>query len=88
MAEKKDAAKKSTAKKASAKKQTKKEFEFFKARVVGGNLNIRKEAKMAEDNIAGVLSDGTVVEITGEKGDWYRIEQGWIMKKYIEVVKE
>ena len=88
MAAKKETVKKSTAKKTPTKKQTEKKFEIFKARVVGGNLNIRKEPKVAEGNIAGVLLDGTVVEISGEKGDWYRIEQGWIMKKYIEIEKE
>lgn len=87
MAEKKAASKKAAGKKtATAAKQAeeKKAYEIFKGRVVYGNLNIRREPKVADGNITGVLKNGTTVEILGEKGDWFQIEDGWIMAKYIE----
>ena len=83
MAEQKAAAKKT----ANAKTPASKKAELFKARVVGGSLNVRK-APGLEAPVLKVLPDGETVGVTAEKHDWYRTEEGWIMAKYTEKITE
>lgn len=50
--------------------------------VVGGTLNVRANPN---GTIVGVLQDGDVIEILAEEGEWYKIENGFVMAKFIEV---
>lgn len=89
-AAKKETTKKAAEKKPVEKKQTKKKetFEIFKAQVVYGSLNVRKEPEIKEGNIVETIPVKTVVEVIGQKGDWYQIDKGWIMRKYTDIVEE
>lgn len=71
-------------KKTTVKKPAEKtEFEKFKARVVGGTLNVRKQpSKDAE--IKKVLKVDETVEVIGQDKEWYQIKDGWIMAQFTE----
>lgn len=85
MAEKKNAAKKPTEKKAPQKKKTR---EIIKGRVIKGALNVRTAPEKAPGNITRVLKDGAQVEIRDTQGDWYQIEDGFVMKEFVEVKED
>lgn len=54
-------------------------------KVIGGSLNVRIKP---DGNVKKVIQDGTIVRITEDAGDWYKIsspEDGYVMKKFIEV---
>ena len=89
-AAKKETTKKAAEKKPVEKKQTvkKDEFETFKAKVVYGSLNVRKDPEIKEGNIIKSLPVDTVVTIIGQKDDWYKIKEGWIMSKYTDRVEK
>lgn len=52
--------------------------------VYGGGLYIRKEPDLIA-GINGVLANGTSVEILEAGKDWHRIEQGYIMAKWVNL---
>lgn len=87
---KKETTKKAAEKKPEEKKQTKKKeaFEKFKAQVVYGSLNVRKDPEVKEGNIVETLPVKTMVEVIGEKDGWYKIKEGWVMAKYTDRVDE
>lgn len=54
--------------------------------VTAGKLNIRSLPDVNSKKVAEPLPKGTVVNITGESGDWYNITvetKGWVSKNYI-----
>lgn len=58
-----------------------------KGKVIGGTLNVRMQPN---GNVKKVIQDGTIVRITEDAGDWYKIsspEDGYVMKKFIEVIE-
>lgn len=71
------------AEKKATKKPAEKTFEKFKARVVGGNLNVRKKPDMEAD-VAKVLKCDETVEVIGKAEGWYQIKGGWIMAQFTE----
>lgn len=62
------------------------------ARVTGENINIRLGPE-ASSAIVGKIGKNEVVNILGEKGEWYKIEPpniafGWVHKKFIDKIGE
>ncbi|MDO5399841.1 MAG: SH3 domain-containing protein [Eubacteriales bacterium] len=55
-----------------------------KGTVAVNELNIRKSASQNSDKV-GVLKSGARVEILEKKGDWGRIEQGWISLQHVKL---
>lgn len=53
-------------------------------KVTGGSLNVRQEPKK-NATVVRVLEDGTDIEILGEEGEWYRIDDGFVMARYISI---
>ena len=51
--------------------------------VFGGTLNIRKAADINSDKV-GTLEDGTKVTILEDCGEWFKIEAGYVMKKWVK----
>lgn len=50
--------------------------------VVGGTLNIRNTPG---GSIIGSLQNGDVIEILEEQNEWYKIDKGFVMAKFVEV---
>lgn len=63
-----------TKKKAAARK---------KGTVFGGVLNVRKEPDVQSDRVR-YLQSGTEVTILEDLGEWLRIEDGYIMAKWVK----
>lgn len=62
--------------------------EPYKAKVVGGTLNLREEPSTSAKRI-GRIPDGTILTVTEENGTgWAKVEcdgyTGWVMKNYLE----
>ena len=53
-------------------------------RVFGGALNIRKEPSIDSEPL-GILKDGEQIEILETVGDWYKIEPGYVMAKWVKL---
>lgn len=53
-----------------------------KGTVVGGNLNIRNNPG---GDVIGNLSNGEEIEILEDMGEWYKISNGFVMSKFVEV---
>lgn len=57
-------------------------------RIVGGCCNVRREPEVAQDNILGVVYEGTVMDWLGETSDdgWLLVDfggrRGWVSGKY------
>lgn len=52
-------------------------------KVFGGSLNIRPEPGV--DNIpTGQLNDGTEIVILEDLGEWFRIDKGYVMSKWVK----
>lgn len=60
--------------------ETKKKKEE-KTGTVTAFLNVRKTPG---GEIVKILKEGDVVKILGEESDWYKIEDGYVKKKYIK----
>ena len=60
-------------------------------KVTADALRVRAGAS-TETEILGMLYNGTVVQLTGEEGDWYTISYngttGYLHKDYIQLVEE
>ena len=69
-----------TKKKTATPKQQKK----ITGTVFGGGLYIRREPDLIA-GINGVLPNGTVVEILEAGTEWHKIEQGYIMAKWVKM---
>ena len=52
--------------------------------VFGGGLRIRQEPDPTAE-IKGVLPDGTAVEILEPGSEWHKIEQGYIMARWVKL---
>lgn len=50
--------------------------------VVGGNLNVRE---IPNGKIIGNLPSGETIEILEEEDGWYKIDNGYVMAKFVEV---
>lgn len=50
--------------------------------VVGGTLNVRNAPG---GSIIGSLQSGDVIEILEEQDEWYKIDKGFVMAKFVEV---
>ena len=68
-------------------RKKKKEKEMKLVRVINGKLNIRKEPSL-DSEIVDVLDDGTVVIVGEQDAEWYKIDAGYIMSKFTELVEE
>lgn len=55
--------------------------------IIGGNLNLRKEASVKSD-IIKVLPLGLVLDVKEKAGDWTRVsdgsDEGWVMTKFLQ----
>lgn len=47
-------------------------------------LNVREKASI-ESNIIRTIPSGTTVELLDEENGFYKIEDGYIMKSYVEI---
>lgn len=63
----------------------------YKARVIGGTLNIRESPSISAKKI-GSIPDGTIVEVSEEQDKWskttYNGKTGWVLNHYLEKVDE
>jgi len=63
----------------------------YRAKVIGGALNIRKSPSTSADRICQI-PDGSIITITEEKDRWgkteYNGQTGWVMTMYLEDVSE
>ena len=61
--------------------------ENYQARVLGGKLNLRKGPSSAMTRITQI-PEGGIVTVTGEEGEWSRIEYngqtGYVMSRFLE----
>lgn len=55
----------------------------MKAIVTGGKLNVRQAPTKAAA-VVNVLEDAAEITILEDLGDWYRIEDGYVMKQYLK----
>lgn len=55
--------------------------------IIGGNLNLRKEASKDSD-VVKVLPLGLVLDVKEKAGDWTRVsdgsDEGWVMTKFLQ----
>lgn len=49
-------------------------------------LNVRSSPEVA-NNIIKSLANGTIVIVKSEKNGWTKIEEGYVMSKYLEDIK-
>lgn len=63
----------------------------YKAKVIGGALNMRKAPSTSADRITQI-PDGSIVDVTAEDNEWcaitYNGKSGYGMRKYLEEEKE
>lgn len=65
-------------------RKRKDEFERFDVVVLFGNLRVRTDPFIEDGNIIKELPIKAVVTVIGQYREWYRIKDGWIMKKFTE----
>lgn len=63
----------------------------YKAKVVGGALNMREQPQKSAERLCQI-PDGTIITVTDEALEWaktsYSGNDGWVMKAYLEPVKD
>lgn len=61
----------------------------FKAKVIGGGLNLRAEKSQSSERLCQI-PDGTIVTVTEEDGSWsktsYNGQTGWVVSMYLEEI--
>lgn len=60
-------------------------LEIKKGKVIASVLNVRKEPS-SQSPIVKKLSNGEIVAIYEEKSGWYRINDGWVFAKYVDII--
>lgn len=61
-------------------KPSKKEFKI--GTVDTSLLNVRSGASVTS-KVVTTIPGGTEITIIGEEGDWYKISEGYVMKRYV-----
>ncbi|MBQ9031852.1 MAG: SH3 domain-containing protein [Parasporobacterium sp.] len=51
--------------------------------VFGGSLNIRPQPNTDADPV-GVIRNGEEVEILEDLGDWYKVDAGYVMSRWVK----
>ena len=65
--------------------EAKEEKKLYGTVIGGRKLNIRSSKTTDEDNVVGTLDDGQKVEILKDGKLWCRIEQGYVMRQYLNI---
>lgn len=67
------------------------EMETYQAKVIGGNLNLRKSASAGAERITQI-PDGSTVTVTEELQDWCQVEYkgqtGYVVAKYLAKIQQ
>jgi hypothetical protein len=67
------------------------EMEAYQAKVIGGNLNLRKSASAGAERITQI-PDGSTVTVTEELQDWCQVEYngktGYVVAKYLAKIQQ
>ena len=71
-----------TAAEQETKKKTTRKAAMKTGTVHGGALNIRKGPDVGSERV-GTLEDGTKVKILEDLGEWLRIDEGFVMAKWV-----
>lgn len=66
---------------------TEKYIDSYKVRITTALLNIRSTASLS-GRIVGSYTKGTIVEVTGQSGDWLKTSKGYIYSAYTEKYAE
>lgn len=64
------------------KKKTTRKAATKTGTVHGGALNIRKGPDVGSERV-GTLEDGTKIKILEDLGEWLRIDEGYVMAKWV-----